>query len=132
MKFLCVMTALLLLLSRGNLLKLPSLICSLQIVLDGIDASSIALKSYRRHIGLVSQEPVLFASTIADNIGFGKDGEREIAYATCLECTTHPPGVQCAVQMCQLFFFSSCRRFYGGDHCGCSNRSNSRIYQYSS
>lgn len=29
---------------------------------------------FRRHIGLVNQEPVLFASSIADNISYGKDG----------------------------------------------------------
>ncbi|KAL4522645.1 hypothetical protein Ndes2526B_g01010 [Nannochloris sp. 'desiccata'] len=45
-----------------------------RILLDGMDARTIAIKSYRQHIGLVSQEPVLFASTIAENIGFGKQG----------------------------------------------------------
>ena len=28
---------------------------------------------YRRHIGIVNQEPVLFATTIKDNIAFGKE-----------------------------------------------------------
>jgi ABC-type multidrug transport system fused ATPase/permease subunit len=28
---------------------------------------------FRRHIGLVNQEPVLFASSIADNISYGRD-----------------------------------------------------------
>jgi len=28
---------------------------------------------YRRHIGVVSQEPVLFACSISSNISFGKD-----------------------------------------------------------
>ena len=28
---------------------------------------------YRKHIGLVSQEPVLFACSIADNIRYGKE-----------------------------------------------------------
>lgn len=28
---------------------------------------------FRKHIGLVNQEPVLFASSIADNISYGKD-----------------------------------------------------------
>ena len=28
---------------------------------------------FRRHIGLVSQEPVLFACSIADNITYGKE-----------------------------------------------------------
>ena len=28
---------------------------------------------FRRHIGVVSQEPVLFACSISDNISFGKE-----------------------------------------------------------
>lgn len=28
---------------------------------------------FRKHIGLVNQEPVLFASSIADNIAYGRD-----------------------------------------------------------
>lgn len=33
---------------------------------------------FRKHIGLVNQEPVLFANTIADNISYGKDDATEI------------------------------------------------------
>lgn len=32
---------------------------------------------FRKHIGLVSQEPVLFATSIADNIAYGKDDATE-------------------------------------------------------
>lgn len=35
------------------------------------------LKSLRKHIGLVQQEPALFATTIFDNIVYGKDGATE-------------------------------------------------------
>jgi len=28
---------------------------------------------YRKHIGLVNQEPVLFATTIANNISYGRE-----------------------------------------------------------
>jgi ATP-binding cassette, subfamily B (MDR/TAP), member 1 len=45
-----------------------------RILLDGIDISTYTLQSYRKHIGLVSQEPVLFATTIGENVGFGKEG----------------------------------------------------------
>ncbi len=45
-----------------------------RILLDGHDTRTITLESFRRHIGLVSQEPVLFATTIGENIGFGKSG----------------------------------------------------------
>ncbi|OQR88609.1 ATP-binding Cassette (ABC) Superfamily, partial [Thraustotheca clavata] len=43
-----------------------------QILLDGHDLQTIKLSDLRRHIGLVSQEPNLFADTIANNILRGK------------------------------------------------------------
>jgi ATP-binding cassette subfamily B protein len=42
------------------------------ILLDGVDIRSFAVADYRRHIGLVLQEPFLFFGTIADNIAYGK------------------------------------------------------------
>lgn len=36
------------------------------------DIRDLNLKAFRRHIGVVSQEPVLFSGTIADNISYGK------------------------------------------------------------
>ncbi len=42
------------------------------IQLDGVDIRSIAVSDYRRHIGLVLQEPFLFFGTIAENIAYGK------------------------------------------------------------
>jgi ATP-binding cassette, subfamily B, bacterial len=43
---------------------------SLQV--DGVDVKDIALEDLRRHIGIVLQEPFLFAGTIAENIRYGK------------------------------------------------------------
>jgi ATP-binding cassette subfamily B protein len=43
-----------------------------QITIDGQDIRSIDLAEYRRQLGLVPQQPVLFAGTVADNIRFGK------------------------------------------------------------
>ena len=42
------------------------------ILIDGIDIRSMAVADYRRHIGLVLQEPFLFFGTIAENIAYGK------------------------------------------------------------
>jgi ATP-binding cassette subfamily B protein len=39
---------------------------------DGVDVRSMAIADYRRHIGLVLQEPFLFFGTIAENIAYGK------------------------------------------------------------
>jgi len=42
--------------------------------IDGTDIRDILIADYRRHIGLVLQEPFLFFGTIADNIAYGKPG----------------------------------------------------------
>jgi ATP-binding cassette subfamily B protein len=39
---------------------------------DGVDIRSLPVAEYRRHIGLVLQEPFLFFGTIAENIAYGK------------------------------------------------------------
>ncbi|KAG2660772.1 ABC transporter B family member 2-like [Panicum virgatum] len=48
-----------------------------RILIDGKDIRKLKLKSLRKHIGLVQQEPALFATTIYDNILYGKDGATE-------------------------------------------------------
>lgn len=45
-----------------------------EVLIDGINLKEYQLKWIREKIGLVSQEPVLFASSIKDNIAYGKDG----------------------------------------------------------
>ena len=45
-----------------------------QVLLDGVDMRDLNLKWLRQHIGVVSQEPTLFATTIAENIRYGRDG----------------------------------------------------------
>ncbi|CAN0880096.1 ABC transporter B family member 15 [Linum grandiflorum] len=44
-----------------------------QILLDGVSIDKLQLKWVRSQMGLVSQEPSLFATTIKDNILFGKE-----------------------------------------------------------
>ena len=41
--------------------------------MDGRDVASLNLKWWRAHIGVVSQEPVLFDTTIAENIRYGRE-----------------------------------------------------------
>lgn len=45
-----------------------------EVVIDGINIKEFRLKWIRGKIGLVSQEPVLFASSIRENIAYGKSG----------------------------------------------------------
>jgi len=44
-----------------------------QITVDGIDIHSLEPSYWRKHIGIVSQEPTLFAISIKDNISFASD-----------------------------------------------------------
>ncbi|MDB5931095.1 MAG: transporter, partial [Polaromonas sp.] len=44
------------------------------IQVDGLDIRRFGVADYRRHIGLVLQEPFLFFGTIAENIAYGKPG----------------------------------------------------------
>lgn len=45
------------------------------IYIDGKDLSSLEIKSYRSHLALVTQEPILYQGTIRDNILLGVDEE---------------------------------------------------------
>ncbi|XP_073102680.1 ABC transporter B family member 2 isoform X2 [Elaeis guineensis] len=49
-----------------------------KVMIDGKDIKKLRLKSIRKHIGLVQQEPALFATTIYENIAYGKDGATEV------------------------------------------------------
>ncbi|XP_004677183.1 PREDICTED: ATP-binding cassette sub-family B member 5 [Condylura cristata] len=44
------------------------------VTIDGTDIRSLNVQHYREHIGVVSQEPVLFGTTITNNIKYGRDG----------------------------------------------------------
>ncbi|KAJ9683657.1 hypothetical protein PVL29_019296 [Vitis rotundifolia] len=48
-----------------------------KVMIDGKDVRRLNLKSLRLKIGLVQQEPALFAASILDNIAYGKDGATE-------------------------------------------------------
>lgn len=49
-----------------------------QVTIDGIDIRDLNVKYLRERVGLVQQEPILFATTIAENIRYGRlDGTQE-------------------------------------------------------
>ena len=43
-----------------------------RILIDGVDVASYGLRSLRRQVALVPQQPILFTGTIADNIRYGR------------------------------------------------------------
>ena len=60
------------------------------ISLDGVDIKQLKVADYRRHIGLVLQEPFLFFGTIADNIAYGlPDATREDIVAAARAAHAH-------------------------------------------
>jgi ATP-binding cassette subfamily B protein len=44
-----------------------------RILVDGVDIKTHSKRSYRKHVGIILQDPVLFKGTIADNVKFGLD-----------------------------------------------------------
>lgn len=64
--------------------------CEGSVRIDGVDIRHLALSDYRRHIGLVLQEPFLFFGTIADNIAYGKpEASREEIVAAARAAHAH-------------------------------------------
>ncbi len=60
------------------------------IQVDGVDLRRFAVADYRRHIGLVLQEPFLFFGTIAENIAYGKpEATREEIVAAARAAHAH-------------------------------------------
>ena len=60
------------------------------IKVDGIDIRRYGVADYRRHIGLVLQEPFLFFGTIAENIAYGRpDASRQDIVAAARAAHAH-------------------------------------------
>jgi ATP-binding cassette subfamily B protein len=57
---------------------------------DGVDIRSFPIEEYRRHIGIVLQEPFLFYGTIAENIAYGRpEAAREQIVAAARAARAH-------------------------------------------
>jgi ATP-binding cassette subfamily B (MDR/TAP) protein 1 len=48
-----------------------------QVLVDGVDIRLLQLRWLRQQVGLVSQEPVLFGTSIRENIAYGKEDAKE-------------------------------------------------------
>ncbi|MDR2154378.1 MAG: ABC transporter ATP-binding protein/permease [Burkholderiaceae bacterium] len=60
------------------------------IMIDGVDLRQVRVADWRRHIGLVLQEPFLFFGTIAENIAYGKpEATREEIIAAARAAHAH-------------------------------------------
>ncbi len=58
------------------------------VLIDKYDIQKVEISSIRRQLGIVSQDPLLFAGTIRDNISFGDEGfsDKEIVEASKICC----------------------------------------------
>ena len=79
-----------------------------QVLLDNVDIKTLELKWLRSQIGLVNQEPALFATTILENILYGKpDATMEEVEAATSAANAHsfitllPNGYNTQVRICQ-------------------------------
>jgi ATP-binding cassette subfamily B protein len=60
------------------------------LLVDGVDIRSFPVEEYRRHIGIVLQEPFLFYGTIAENIAYGRpEATREQIVAAARAARAH-------------------------------------------
>jgi ATP-binding cassette subfamily B protein len=48
-----------------------------RLLLDGTDMTSLDLRTYRRFVSVVPQEPILFDGTIRDNVAYGMEDEAD-------------------------------------------------------
>ncbi|XP_058196057.1 ABC transporter B family member 9 isoform X1 [Rhododendron vialii] len=56
-----------------------------EVLVDGVNLKQFQLKWIRERMGLVSQEPVLFATTIGENIAYGKENATNEEIRTAIE-----------------------------------------------
>ena len=63
---------------------------TVQVLIDGTDVREFNIRWLRQHIGVVSQEPVLFGTTIAENIRYGReDATQEDIEMAAREANAH-------------------------------------------
>lgn len=56
-----------------------------EVLIDGVNLKKFQLKWLRQQMGLVSQEPILFATTIKENISYGKENATDDEIKTAIE-----------------------------------------------
>ncbi|TKY71922.1 ABC transporter B family member 9 [Spatholobus suberectus] len=55
-----------------------------EVLIDGVNLKNFQVRWIREQIGLVSQEPILFAASIKDNIAYGKEGATDEEIKTAI------------------------------------------------
>ncbi|XP_003593853.3 ABC transporter B family member 9 [Medicago truncatula] len=55
-----------------------------EVLIDGVNLKNLQLRWIREQIGLVSQEPILFTTSIRENIAYGKEGATDEEITTAI------------------------------------------------
>ena len=77
-----------------------------QVLLDGKDIKTLNVAWLRSHIGIVSQEPVLFTGSIEENIRFGKPNATDDEVHTAAKMANVHDFIMTLPDVClSLFFF---------------------------
>lgn len=77
-----------------------------EVLVDGVDLKRLQLKWIREKIGLVSQEPVLFATTIRENIAYGKENATEEEIKTAIELANAAKFIYKLPEVVLIFHFN--------------------------
>ena len=81
-----------------------------EVFIDGVNLKKLHLRAIRERIGLVSQEPNLFTTTIRQNIAYGKENateeeiRRAMELANAAKFIDKVPEVNLIVLLCQPFW----------------------------
>lgn len=87
-----------------------------QVCIDGIPVTDLNLKFLRDQIGLVSQEPVLFGVSIAENIRYGRS---DVTFAELIEASKQANAHEFVMKLPKVSYFGKLIDRYtvdGGDH----------------
>jgi ATP-binding cassette, subfamily B (MDR/TAP), member 1 len=80
-----------------------------QVLIDGLDVKEFQLRWIRSKIGLVSQEPVLFAASIRENIAYGKDNATDEEIRAAAELANASKFIDKMPQVRKLLNLSICK-----------------------
>jgi ATP-binding cassette, subfamily B (MDR/TAP), member 1 len=71
-----------------------------EVLIDGVNLKNLQLKWIREQIGLVSQEPILFTTTIRENIAYGKEGATDEEITTAIKLANAKKFIDKLPQVC--------------------------------
>jgi ABC-type multidrug transport system fused ATPase/permease subunit len=75
-----------------------------RVLLDGKDIKTLNVAWLRSHIGIVSQEPVLFTGSIEENIRFGKQDATDDEVQSAAKMANAHEFIMALPEVCVLYF----------------------------